>query len=610
MAVSSELQIILKAVNQASPELQRVATDIQGASKQGNILKGTWTELNAVISVAKQAIQLVTGVIESFVGEAMKNQSAIEALNSALSKQGIAYNSVRTEVESYASSLQNVTKYSDEEVLAVITRLVQGGLSYKEAMGSVNSVLDLASARQMDSVTASQLLVRAYQGNTEMLKRYGIYVDEGKTAQEGFNNTLKAIADTMGGRALVEGQTFAGQLAILKNTWSDLQEKVGYFLITIINQFLPIIKQVILATIEWINKSQEFKTAMQFVATIINVVVLSAQILFGTLVSLGQTLGVLARALYTLQSPVQGLKEVWNSWGQTMDTVTSNAAFRQGELMTAIRNFHVDVQNLQTQTTGHHQAKTEEEIAQAKKVAEEKLKLSKEMTLIIIGDAEGATKKEIEEMWRKVDEARKAGVEQMTINKFVYFEQQRIAQVAMEAKRKADIEQIKSFAEVSRQTGSLIGEIAILTGSASLKSAAIAIKAIEGVMMAITASNPILMILGIATSIFSAANSLNALGEAEKQLYDQRKFFQEGLSMSPAGGGATYTTPAGLAGQRGYRYGGGGRVYNLPQGQQAPTGATVVINVNGNWVADENAMQVFVAQISSVMQSRQYLTSY
>src|SRR3990167_9632964 len=219
MAVSSELQIILKAVNQASPELQRVATDIQGASKQGNILKGTWTELNAVISVAKQAIQLVTGVIESFVGEAMKNQSAIEALNSALSKQGIAYNSVRTEVESYASSLQNVTKYSDEEVLAVITRLVQGGLSYKEAMGSVNSVLDLASARQMDSVTASQLLVRAYQGNTEMLKRYGIYVDEGKTAQEGFNNTLKAIADTMGGRALVEGQTFAGQLAILKNTW-------------------------------------------------------------------------------------------------------------------------------------------------------------------------------------------------------------------------------------------------------------------------------------------------------------------------------------------------------------------------------------------------------
>ncbi|MFZ2406971.1 MAG: hypothetical protein WAW41_17680 [Methylobacter sp.] len=75
--------------------------------------------------------------------------------------------------------------------------------------------------------TAAELLGKAYAGNTMMLGRYGIIIDDTLKKGEKFDAVLKLLNQRFGGSAQAELLTYAGQWAKLKNQWSDIQEFLG-----------------------------------------------------------------------------------------------------------------------------------------------------------------------------------------------------------------------------------------------------------------------------------------------------------------------------------------------------------------------------------------------
>jgi hypothetical protein len=144
-----------------------------------------------------------------------------------------------------AKSLQGTTGFGDEKIQDSMTKLINITGEYNAALKGTAAVTEMAAATGMDLETAATLVGRAYNGNGEMLKRYGIYLSEGVKGEA----VLQEIAAKFAGSAAARMETLEGKTALMKERFSDLGEVIG-------NTLLP-------ETTEWVdmlNNSMEYWT--------------------------------------------------------------------------------------------------------------------------------------------------------------------------------------------------------------------------------------------------------------------------------------------------------------------------------------------------------------
>lgn len=130
-------------------------------------------------------------------------------------------------MKDYASGLQKVTRYGDEVTLAMMANLKTYGMNTEELKKATVATMDLATAKRMDLKAASELVGKAFVGETGTLSRYGIIIDKSVEKGDKFNEVLKLINQRFGSAAQADLKTYAGQWAYIKNLWGDILEKVG-----------------------------------------------------------------------------------------------------------------------------------------------------------------------------------------------------------------------------------------------------------------------------------------------------------------------------------------------------------------------------------------------
>lgn len=163
-----------------------------------------------------------------------KQEAAEKGLEAALRMTGKASRETMDDMKEFASSIQEVTTLGDEAVLEMMTLGVTlGGLSGRELKDATKASIGLAERLGIDATSAMNLLSRAAQGNTSMLARYGIELDESLTPQEKFNEVLRLGADAF---VLAEerADTTSGQIKRSWNALGDAMEKIGEGLIVTI----------------------------------------------------------------------------------------------------------------------------------------------------------------------------------------------------------------------------------------------------------------------------------------------------------------------------------------------------------------------------------------
>jgi len=146
------------------------------------------------------------------------------------------------EANALASSLQGVTRYSDEEIMAAETMLLQFETMNAQTFPVATQLaLDLATRLGTDAAGAAQMLGKALAEPGEgllRLKTAGVtFTDQEeeqiKAMYEAGNvaGAQAAIMDklqaSLGGAATAAGETFAGKMDILKNQMSDIKERIG-----------------------------------------------------------------------------------------------------------------------------------------------------------------------------------------------------------------------------------------------------------------------------------------------------------------------------------------------------------------------------------------------
>jgi hypothetical protein len=157
--------------------------------------------------------------LEYIVKASLEQEKAEKALSAAV--QG----SIR-QYKFYAAQLQKVTIYGDEQILSQMAYAKNLGVTNEQLNAATKAAIGLAAKFRLDLASAMMLVGRASQGQTQMLTRYGIVIDQTLSDQEKFNELLR-IGNNSFRLAEEQARENASAFSRLGNEVSDYAEIIG-----------------------------------------------------------------------------------------------------------------------------------------------------------------------------------------------------------------------------------------------------------------------------------------------------------------------------------------------------------------------------------------------
>jgi len=235
------LEIILRATG--GDQVSRETAKVKNSTEE---LTTIFKHLGQVLTVGA----LVKG-FQTLIKAYMDQELAVTRLNGALRSQGKFSEEISASFIKQASNLQELTTFADEAILSGQAFALAMGLEADAVKKVTPLVLDFASAMNIDLQTAFRIVGQSASGETSLLRRYGLIVDESKLKSDGFNAVLEVMQTNFGGLAEEIARSGVGPVKQFQNTISDLSETLGENLlpalitiITLLKEWLPTLSRV------------------------------------------------------------------------------------------------------------------------------------------------------------------------------------------------------------------------------------------------------------------------------------------------------------------------------------------------------------------------------
>lgn len=202
------VQFVLKGVDEFSPVAKQAERSLSGvasfAAKAGGAI----------------AAALAGWVFKKAVDEALNAESAFQRMSVAVGNAGGNMSALRGPLDEVIDGLVRTTTASDDDLREAFTRLVTITGDVNGGMKNLGLVADVAAYKQIGVAEAAELVGKAQQGNTRVLKEFGIVGLEGAAAMD----ALRAKTEGFGTAA---AQTMGGGLKQLQNQFGELLESLG-----------------------------------------------------------------------------------------------------------------------------------------------------------------------------------------------------------------------------------------------------------------------------------------------------------------------------------------------------------------------------------------------
>lgn len=246
MSVSERLALLITANgSQAIAEFQKTGAAAQksltAAQTSSQALSANLVRVGAGMA-ALGGVALV-GLYKA-AQAAEEENLAIEKLNNSLANSPELAGASADAFLDQAAALQDVTAFADDATIAAQAMLGTFHLTQDEILGLTPLVQDLAAKFDLDLNRASILVGKAMDGNVGTLQRMGVRIDEAAYATDRYDAVMTALRENAGGFAEQEGQTFNGQIQIMKNNLGDIAEGVGRGAVEAFNSLLGPVKAV------------------------------------------------------------------------------------------------------------------------------------------------------------------------------------------------------------------------------------------------------------------------------------------------------------------------------------------------------------------------------
>ena len=200
----------------------------------------------AAAAAAAYAVKLAVDGVKA----AIEDEAAQLRLANALKNVTGATEAQISAVEEQILKTSLATGVADDQLRPALQRLATATGSVTKSQDLLTLALDISAATGKSVETVSNALGKAYEGNTASLTRLGVGLSSAEIKTLGLEGTVKQLAETFGGAATVQANTFEGQIARLKVGFDEAKESVGaallptlqrlldYFINTVIPKFI------------------------------------------------------------------------------------------------------------------------------------------------------------------------------------------------------------------------------------------------------------------------------------------------------------------------------------------------------------------------------------
>jgi hypothetical protein len=190
----------------------------------------------AAVGAAVGAMAIKIGV--DAVQAAAEDELSQIKLRKALQNTTKATDGQIDSVENYIKKQQISYGIADTKLRPALATLARVTGDVTKAQELNNLAIDISAATGKDLETVSLGLAKAYNGNLGALTRLGVPLDDNILKTKDFNKASDELQKLFGGSAAANTKTYAGQLAILRERFGEIQEDLGV-------KLLPVLKKVL-----------------------------------------------------------------------------------------------------------------------------------------------------------------------------------------------------------------------------------------------------------------------------------------------------------------------------------------------------------------------------
>lgn len=270
----------------------------------------------------------VVGALALSLKASAEHEKVFTNLKVAIENTGRTWDSTSVIVDKFAAKLQHMTKYGAVSSSQVLTTLTQMTGDFGLAMNHTKDVMDLATAKNIDLNTASQIYGKALNGNVETLKRYGINIEaatgqqlKNMTATEKSTAAVDLMRKMFGGAAEQEGKGFIALMISLKNAIGDISEIIGDIINNALAPYIASIRDTAEALRDWMAKNENLVKWLTIIigslgglaAAIGPILLLLPQLVAGTKILIG-AFGLLAGPAGIITAIIAGLALLYIAW--------------------------------------------------------------------------------------------------------------------------------------------------------------------------------------------------------------------------------------------------------------------------------------------------------
>jgi hypothetical protein len=200
----------------------------------------------AAAAAAAYAVKLAVDGVKA----AIEDEAAQLRLANALKNVTGATEAQISAVEEQILKTSLATGVADDQLRPALQRLATATGSVTKSQDLLTLALDISAATGKSVESVSNALGKAYEGNTASLTRLGVGLSSAEIKTLGLEGTVKQLAETFGGAATVQANTFEGQIQRLRVGFDEAKESVGaallptlqrlldYFINTVIPKFI------------------------------------------------------------------------------------------------------------------------------------------------------------------------------------------------------------------------------------------------------------------------------------------------------------------------------------------------------------------------------------
>lgn len=200
------------------------------------------------------AVKIGTDAVQA----AMEDQKSQAILANSLRNTINATDDAIASTERYIAKQQLLVGVSDTQLRQSLITLTGATRNLTEAQSLQNIALDVAASGYGNVESVSKALAKAYAGNLGALKKLVPGLDNSIVKSKDFNKAMQYLSDTMGGAAAASADTLEGRLRILRLSYDEILESLGYALLPVVQEFAGYLLSDVLPRVQaWVDLNKD-----------------------------------------------------------------------------------------------------------------------------------------------------------------------------------------------------------------------------------------------------------------------------------------------------------------------------------------------------------------